>query len=226
MFKHDDRFDLIKLNRIDGDVRLYETPEGNKYPSITTLLSNREEKKKILEAWRKRVGEEKANNVSYWAAKNGTIVHSLCENYLNNKLEMFSDDIPKNFSPNVQSKFGQLRKTIDQYVDKVYGLEVHLYSDEYEFAGTTDLIAEINGELTIVDFKTSSKFKKYKWIEDYFIQTTAYSIMFEERYHVPVDRIAIFIAVDGATECQVFFDEPKNWVRHSFFTDRKEMINA
>ena len=184
----------IKATTTDG-VRLYETPEGNKYPSITTVLSVRN--KKGLFEWRKRVGEDVANYVARKAANRGTSVHHMCEDYLNNDFD--EEKHKKKFLPYVL--FNQLRESVLQKVDNIYAQECGLYSDKYKVAGRVDCIAEYDGKLSIIDFKTSSKERSDDWNESYYIQASAYAEMFEERTKIAIDQVVILVVTeDGVVQ--------------------------
>jgi genome maintenance exonuclease 1 len=176
--------------------RTYQTPEGNKYPSITTVLSLRG-KEGIL-AWRKRVGEEVANKISRQAATRGTAVHTLAEDYLNNKEDWAKKAMPANIF-----SFNQIKPILDERVNNIWAQEVPLYSDKFKIAGRVDCIAEFDNELTIIDFKTSRKPKKEEWIQGYFTQAAFYAAAFYERTGVPIKKFAIIISVDD-NEPQVF----------------------
>ena len=179
----------ITATTTDG-VRLYETPEGNKYPSITTVLSVRN--KKGLFEWRKRVGEDVANYVARKAANRGTLVHHMCEDYLNND---FDEVKHKNkFLPYVL--FNQLKESVLQKVDNIYAQECGLYSDKYKVAGRVDCIAEYDGKLSIIDFKTSSKERSDEWNESYYIQASAYAEMFEERTGIAINQVVILVVTE------------------------------
>ena len=184
----------IKATTTDG-VRLYETPEGNKYPSITTVLSVRN--KKGLFEWRKRVGEDVANYVARKAANRGTSVHHMCEDYLNNDFD--EEKHKKKFLPYVL--FNQLRESVLQKVDNISAQECGLYSDKYKVAGRVDCIAEYDGKLSIIDFKTSSKERSDDWNESYYIQASAYAEMFEERTKISIDQVVILVVTeDGVVQ--------------------------
>ena len=192
----------IKLQRITNEdgKRYYVTPEGNKYTSITTMLSYFN-KDAIIE-WRKKVGAEQANKISRQASNRGTRMHLLFEKYLNNEDADISHPIDLDM-------FKGMLPYLD-HINNIYMQEKYLYSDYLRLAGTCDCIAEYKGKLNVIDFKTSKKAKKEEWIEDYFIQATAYAIMFEERYKIPVPRITIMIATeeDGP---QVFHKKRDNY---------------
>ena len=181
--------------------RFYVTPEGNKYPSITTVLSGRA--KEGINAWRQRVGEAVANNIMRTAAKRGTAVHALCENYLNNEELGNQEVLPL-------AMFTLLKPELDN-INNIVAQEVGLYSDNWGIAGRVDCIAEYDGKLTVIDFKTSTKEKKEEWIENYFIQCTAYCEMFEERYGRAIDQIAVLIVCeDGGV--QTFVKDKKDYL--------------
>ena len=181
----------------NNGVRLYETPEGNKYPSITTVLSVRN--KKGLMEWRKRVGNEVANHVSRTAAARGTKVHHMCEDYLNNMEFNYPDKWQKhkkNFLP--YCLFSQL-KSVLRNIDNIYAQEAGLYSDKYKVAGRVDCIAEYNGVLSAIDFKTSTKERKDEWNENYYIQGSAYAEMFGERTGIDISQIVILVVTEDGT---------------------------
>ena len=180
----------INATTTDG-VRLYETPEGNKYPSITTILSVRN--KSGLVEWRKRVGDKVANHVMHKAAARGTSVHHMCEDYLNNEN---IDHHQKNFLP--WCLFTQLQKVLTN-IDNIHAQEAGLYSDKYKVAGRVDCIAEYNGVLSIIDFKTSTKERNDEWNENYYIQCSAYAEMYGERTGTEIDQIVILCVTEDGT---------------------------
>jgi hypothetical protein len=202
MFVHKN-FELKELETetIDGK-RHYITPNG-KYPSITTVLSilSREG----IAAWRKKVGDKEANRISTQAARRGTNVHQMCEDYLNNEL------VEKDFLPHERLLFRPIKKALDKSIGAVYAQEAPLYSDFLGVAGRVDCVAEWDGRLSIIDFKTSRKLKKKEWIHSYFQQATAYCIMWEERTGIPIDKIVIVITVDDEDEPQIFEEKRDNW---------------
>ena len=181
-------------------VRLYETPDGNFYPSITTVLSVRN--KKGLFEWRKRVGDEVANYVARKAATRGTHVHHMCEDYLNNMHINYPDkwkEHEKKFLPYVL--FKQLRDSVIQKIDNIHAQECGLYSDKYKVAGRVDCIAEYDGVLSIIDFKTSTSERKDSYNENYYIQASAYAEMFEERTGHAINQIVILVVTeDGVVQ--------------------------
>ena len=193
----------IKARNKDG-TRLYETPDGNMYPSITTVLSVRN--KQGLFEWRKRVGNDVANYIARTAAARGTAVHHMCEDYLNN------EDMEKHkekFLPH--ALFTQLRDTMLNRVDNIRSQEAGLYSDKYGVAGRVDCIAEFDGVLSIIDFKTSTKERQDSYNESYYIQASAYAEMFEERTGIEINQICILVVTaDGV--CQEFVKDKKDYL--------------
>lgn len=181
--------DLIAETTDKG--RLYATPSGVKYPSITTVLGHFG-KHKLME-WRKAVGEEEANRVGRHAANRGTALHTICERYIDNEVEYFT---PKTM-PHVKTMFNSIKPILDERIGKVYLQEVPLYSDFLHLAGRVDCIAEFDGVISIIDFKTSSRAKTAEDIKDYFEQESAYAIMFEERTKMPIVNLVTIMAVEN-----------------------------
>ena len=212
MFTHE----LVELTplsttTIDGK-RHYQTPDGNVYPSVTTITSLHG-KEGILE-WRKRVGEEEANKISNKAATRGTRVHKLCEDYLNNELSL------EGAMPNSIALFKQLQPFLDKYIGKVYGIECPLYSHHLRVAGKSDCIAQFDGKNAVVDFKTANKPKQEHWIQNYFMQCAAYAVAFEERTKISIPRIAIVVAVEGDSP-QLFIKKRDDYI-DMFISYRKQ----
>ncbi len=169
--------------------------EGNAYPSVTTVIG--EMKKKSIIEWRRKVGEEEANAISKRATTRGNKCHKLAEDYLSNKpLDRYRDDVLS------LGLFHQIRPYIDK-INNIHALEESLYSHTLKLAGRVDCIAEYDNELAIIDFKTSTKFKREEWIQDYFSQETAYAIMFQELTGLKVKQLVTIIAVETGTP-QVF----------------------
>ena len=187
-----------------GNGRFYKLPSGRLAASVTTILGAGADKKKLLEDWRKRVGEEEANRISRVATGRGTRMHQLCEDYLNN-----GDNILKGSMPDAASFFNQIKPYINK-INNIHYMEDALYSEKYRIAGRVDCIAEYDGVLSIIDFKTSSKTKKKEWISSYFQQTTAYSLMYEEHLGLPIDQLVVIMATESGTP-QVFIESASNW---------------
>ena len=180
----------ISTETIKGK-RFYITPEGKKYPSITTVLSGRNNEGIVR--WRESVGNDVANNIMRGAAKRGTAVHTLVENYLNNE-ELSSQDVLPT------ALFTLLKPELDN-INNIRIQEGGLYSDKWGVAGRVDCIAEYKGKLSVIDFKTSTKEKKEEWIENYFIQGSAYCEMYEETFKEPIEQVVILIVTeDGGVQ--------------------------
>ena len=223
-FKHigcDIDYDL-ETETINGK-RFYKTPEGLLYPSVTTITSQHG-KDKIIE-WRKRVGEEEANRISTRASNRGTKVHKICENYLNNE-EDYARTNPAHIHktmPDTIAMFKSLQPLLDEHVNNIHALEIPLYSHHLKVAGRVDCIAEYDGKLSIIDFKTSSKLKEESWIKGYFMQCSAYAVMYEERTGIPVSQIVIMIAVDSEHP-QVFIKKRNDYIKD--FISYREAYDA
>lgn len=199
----------VKARNSDG-VRLYETPEGNKYPSITTVLSIRN--KKGLHEWRKRVGYDVANYVARTAASRGTKVHHMCEDYLNNVHVSWPEkwkEHEKHFLP--YCLFNQLKEQALCNINGIYAQEAGLYSDKYKVAGRVDCIAEYRGVPSIIDFKTSSKERNDDWNVNYYIQGSAYAEMFGERTGIEISQVVILVVTEDGT-VQEFIKDKHNYL--------------
>ena len=202
-------FDHVKLNVELPDIttesikgkRFYVTPEGNKYPSITTVLSDRN--KEGIVKWRESVGNDVANQVMRQAASRGTAVHTLIENYLNNEELSKQAVLPV-------ALFVTMKSELDN-INNIRIQEGGLYSDKLGVAGRVDCIAEYKGKISVIDFKTSTKEKKEEWVENYFIQGSAYCEMYEERFLQPIEQVVILIVTeDGAV--QTFIKDKRDYL--------------
>ena len=193
--------------------RRYFTQEGNAYPSITTVLSIIG--KEAILAWRKRVGEEEANKISQQAATRGTAVHKLAEDYLNNEEDWKGKHMPSNLF-----SFNSIKPVLDERINNIWMQEVFLYSDKLKCAGQCDCIAEFDGVLSIIDFKTSRRVKKAEDITNYFIQLCFYAAAFLERTGVAIKQGVIIMAVDG-NEPLVFKVNTYDYLEH-FISVRKK----
>ena len=198
--------DLEKLqetmSRVQEDgKRYYQTPEGQKYPSVTTvtgLLS-----KDHIKLWRKRVGEETANKITKQATTRGTRMHNIFEQYLRAEEPVFFDNIMES------SMFEAVQPVLDEIIP--IALEAGMYSDSLQMAGQVDCVGVWGDELAIIDFKTSSKPKEEYMADGWFHQMTAYAIMVEELTGEVVDTIVAVVGVDGGY-CQVFEADPREYV--------------
>ena len=203
--------DIPKLERDtapDGS-RVYKTPSGRAYPSVTTV-TGQYNKAAIIE-WRNRVGETEASRISSTAARRGTRVHTLCESYLNNEFvepNMFDAETFKAIKPYLNN------------IQDIHCLETPLYSDHLEVAGTVDCIAKYNGKMSVIDFKTSKRKKSRDDIHNYFMQCSAYAVAFEERTGVPVGKIVIIMAVDD--DDTIIFEENRDEWINGFISLRKD----
>ena len=202
----------LKTENVDGK-RHYVTPDGNKYISITTLLSNLS--KAGIQKWRERVGAEEANRISTKASRQGTGVHSICESYIKNE-----DGFLDGRMPNEVEMFQSIESLLD-CIDDVHCVEGALYSDELKLAGRTDLIAEFDNQLAVIDYKTSRKIKTWEMCHSYFMQGAFYAMAYEERTGIPINNIVIIMAVENENpslfrETKDRWIEPLNQVRHKY----------
>lgn len=203
MFQHVD-ISLPQLERetIDG-VRYYKVPSDDeliKLVSITSVTSHFN--KHIFENWRKKVGEEEANRVTKQATSRGTDMHTLVEHYLQN-LNYDSEVLP------ISKFLFQILKPELKKINNIHALEGALYSRRLGIAGTVDCIAEYNGELAIIDFKTSKKPKPREWIEHYFVQCMAYGCMLYELTGISVKKLVILMSCENG-ECVVYEEYDKS----------------
>ena len=186
-----------------GGKRVYEVGD-QRYPSISTICSFRN--RKSIAEWRARVGAEEANKISKRATTAGTTVHSMIEDYLNNEL-----DIGKYADKHLAKILFTQAKQMLARINNIHFQEAPLYSHEFAIAGRVDCIAEFDGKLSIIDFKTSSKEKKEEWIEGYFVQETGYAKMYEERSGIKVEQIVTLITCQTG-DTQVFIKNPDDYV--------------
>jgi len=177
----------LKSETFPDGKRYYKLPDGTKLPSVTTVVGAK--KKKAIMEWRARVGEEEANKISKQATSRGTNVHTICENYLNNEPYYM-----RGIMPDAVEYFLSIKPFLDN-IDNIHYQEQALWSKTLGMAGRVDCIAEYEGELSVIDFKTSSKVKRKEDVLDYFWQTTAYASMYEELIGTPIDNLVIIMAV-------------------------------
>lgn len=213
MFIHES-LDWNDLDSVQEDgKRFYLTPSGKKYPSMTTVLQLMTAQG--IAKWRARVGDEVANKVSAQASRRGTLMHKLCEDYVNNE-----EVDTKSLMPLDLQNFNALKEQMDKHFGKVYGQEIALYSDFLEMAGRVDCIAEYKGKLSIIDYKTSKKVKKRSNIKNYFMQAAGYAVMFEEIFKKPINNLVILMSVDH--EGVVEFVEKRDDHIHDLIELRKK----
>jgi CRISPR/Cas system-associated exonuclease Cas4 (RecB family) len=198
-FIHHEFPKLERDTKPDG-TRVYKTPSGKSYPSITTVTGLHS--KASIIAWRKKVGEAEANRISNRAATRGTRIHTLCESYLRGESaepDIFDQEVYRSLIPHLDK------------INNIHALEDPLYSDHLEVAGTVDCIAEYNGKLAVIDFKTSARVKTRDNIHGYFMQTSAYAVAFEERTGIPVGKLVIIMGVDD-NEPLIFEEKRDDWI--------------
>lgn len=198
--------DLIAETSNSG--RVYSTPTGNKYPSITTALGYRDKWK--WAQWRASIGEEEAKRITRHATTRGTSLHNIAERYINNEDEYVKT--PGEKMPHVQQSWKVLQNVIDSRINNVHMQECPLYSDTLRVAGRVDCIAEFDGKLSIIDFKTSSKVKDRDDIHSYFMQECAYAIMYEEQTGTPIDQLITIMIVDGSSTPVIFVEKKEDWI--------------
>ena len=181
----------------DG-VRFYKLPKTDKYyPSVTSITSFKNAK--FFKEWRTKIGEDEANRITARATQRGTAFHSIAEDYINGELDL---DKYLDNNPLSVRMFQSAKDTLNR-IDNIHCLESFLYSHYLGLAGRVDCIAEFDGELAVIDFKTSTKEKKEEHIENYFVQETAYAAMFLERTGIEVKKIVTLIATEEGS-IQVF----------------------
>ena len=178
----------LKTENIEGK-RFYVTPKGNKYVSITSLLSNLS--KDSISQWRRRVGETEANKISRQASSRGTRVHNICESYIQNQVGILEDALP-----DAIDMFKSIVPFLDR-IDNIHVVEGALYSDDLGVAGRTDLIAEFDGNLAVIDYKTSRKPKNWEMCHSYFMPGAFYAYAYEELTGTPLNNIIIIMAVEN-----------------------------
>lgn len=201
-------FDLgySDLPTINGDGRrLYCTPDGERLPSITTVLGAG--KKDSIKEWRDKVGHEEADRITRMAAGRGTAMHNIAEKYIRGD----EDYMPRATMPHYKCLFNAIKPLIDANLEAVYAQETPLYSNYLKVAGRVDLVGKYRGKRSIIDFKTSRKPKKKEWIENYFLQATAYAIMTEERTGISIPQIVIIMAVDDSPTPIEFVERRNNY---------------
>ena len=190
---------VTKGKKIDG-FRFYDI-DGKAYPSITTVLGI--QKKAQLQEWRDKIGENVANWEMGRAARRGKATHLLIEQYIKGLTPSERGVLPLGL-------FRLIKPYVDQ-IDNIHCLETIMYSKELTIAGQVDCIAEYNGKLSVIDFKTANKERQESWIENYFMQTTAYAQMYEEIFGKKIEQIVILLASeDGST--QSFIKETKDYM--------------
>ena len=190
---------VTKGKKVDG-FRFYDI-DGKAYPSVTSVLGIK--KKAELQGWREKIGENVANWEMGRAARRGKATHLLVEEYLKGKTPSERGVLPLGL-------FKLLRPYIDQ-IDNIHLLETIMYSPKLTIAGQVDCVAEYNGKLSVIDFKTANKERQESWIDNYFLQTTAYAQMYEETFGKSIDQIVILHASEDGS-VQNFVKEKKDYM--------------
>jgi len=187
--------DLELEKKEQNGIRLYHLPDGQWVPSITSVTSfyNRQ----IFVKWRERVGLEEANRITKRATARGTDFHQVCQDYLENK-ELNWDD----YQPLTKFMFYHAKAELDK-INNIHAIERTLYSEYLGLAGRVDCIAEYDGELAVIDFKTSDKIKPEEWIENYFVQETFYAAAYYELTGKVVKKLITLMVTPGG-EVKVF----------------------
>lgn len=211
-----ERYQYSRLTRDESTgKRLYATPDGHKVPSVTTILDKTKpaEAKEALARWKAAVGEQKAQQITTEAASRGTRMHTYLEKYIK------GETLPESVSnPYAQQSLVMARKVISEgfvKINEVWGSEVPLYFPEL-YAGTTDCVGLHDGDQSILDFKQTNKPKKLEWIEDYFLQLTAYALAHNEVHGTNI-RKGVILMCSKDYDYQEFILKPEDF---DYWTDR------
>ena len=188
-----------KGKKIEG-YRFYDI-DGQNYPSVTSVLGIR--KKEGLVKWRESIGEDVANWEMNRAARRGKSFHKLVEQYLNNETPSIRDVLPLGL-------FRLAKPYIDQ-INNIRLLEKIMVSPKLTIAGQVDCVAEYNGKLSVIDFKSANKERKEDWIENYFLQCTAYSAMYEETFGEKIEQIVVLLAAEDGT-MTAYVKDPQDYM--------------
>jgi hypothetical protein len=217
MFNHVDlKLPQLKRETIDG-VRYYFVPEENellKLVSITSVTSHKN--RQFFADWRKKIGAEKADKITRQATSRGTDMHLLTEHHLKN------EELPK-VQPLSEFLFKIAQPDLNR-INNIHALEGSMYSKVLGIAGTVDCIAEFDGELAIIDFKTSKKPKPVEWIEHYFVQCMAYGCMLYELTGLQVKKLVIIMACENG-ECVVYEEYDKTKYIKLLMEYTREFLN-
>ena len=227
-FNHVGSYEFAELITETINKKRHYVVGDKKYPSVTTVTGSLPSKVKGLNDWRKKVGVKEANKITTKASAKGTAVHKLVEEYLNNQLfsqeknkvtgvgishplDRYSNSLNLGRQLAIES-FRSIQPALDRYIDNIHSQEVPLWSDHLKLAGRVDCVAEFDGRLSIIDFKTARKEKKREWISDYFMQSCAYSIMWEERTDLPITQLVVIIA-PTEKKPQIFIEHRDVWTK-------------
>lgn len=225
MFIHTELTPAYDLQTKDlNGMRFYQLPSGLFLPSVTTVLNYGD--KPWLEDWKTRLGPNKAAQEQKRCADRGTLIHTMCEEFIQNKPV---DDIVKDHPREYLKLFHQMRYAINKRINNIHLQEKVLFSDTLGIAGRVDLIAEYDGVLSVIDFKTSTNLKDGHNIENYFKQCTAYAVMVEEMYDIHIQDVVVMISNEKDIMAQVFkrsitdYIQPLKQSINTFYT--KEINN-
>jgi len=199
-------YDYKSISRTEGATgRLYLCPDGSKVPSVTTILDKTkpEEKRQALAEWRKRVGEEKAIEITKAAAGRGTAMHSFLERYIVGMDITPGSNLVQQQAHKMASVI--IEEMLKPNVQEVWGVETNLYYPEL-YAGTTDCVGMWRGRPAIMDFKQTNKPKKEEWIDDYFLQLAAYAQAHDKLYGTDIDQ-GVIMMCSGDLQGQLFVIE-------------------
>jgi hypothetical protein len=201
---------------IEGVGRFYTTPDGNRYPSVTTILSKTTDMS-WLQQWRDRIGEAEADKILRQAGRRGTAVHALAEEYLKNNSKYKKGHMPANIA-----SFNSIKPYLDKHVTDIAGLEIPLYSDKLRVAGRVDCLCKWDGEWTILDFKTSRREKERDDIHNYFMQASCYSYMTYERLNLLPKKLIVLMTIDDG-QPRVFEERSRDWIGK--YIERRNMVD-
>ena len=221
-------FKNLNVNQFISEERTNN--KEKKYPGVTRVLSatDSEDKKASLERWRKRIGEENADRILATANAQGSAVDKMVDDYLANKdIKTIVAEIEEKYGNNpncdleiVSRHFNGIRSVLDdtdKFGDLVHGTQVKLISDSLKLCGYADVIGFYNGKMSVIDIKTSRKTKKPAWIENYYLQETAYAKMYTELIAWKIEQIVTIMAVEefqpvsGYSYVDIFIDDVSNW---------------
>lgn len=199
--------DFPKLKRVTNDdgkrVYIREGLDANQgYPSVTTITSLKS--REAIKAWRSRVGKEKADAITTAANRRGTSAHKLIESYI-------WDEPVEGHTPLTLDLFLQLKKQADEGLGTIRAIEAQMMSEYLKVAGTVDVVAEYNGKLSVIDWKTAKKPKVRSHCYQYFMQAAAYAVMFEEVTEQPVSQLVILGASEEGEAWQ-FIEKRDDWI--------------
>ena len=199
----------LDTTEVDGK-RHYITPEGNLYPSMTTVLSRYKEATSGdgLKKWKEKMGEERAQKIMENASTFGTAVHDMCEAYIMGRPMPKADFFQKD-------RFHGLKNIIDQRITNVYACETALYTDRFKIAGRNDLMADFDGVPSVIDWKNSNKPKKPEWISNYFLQGFGYGYMYRERCGAndSTPKQIVIVNTTPHEEPQIFVEQMNDWYK-------------